>query len=64
LITWETFGSGASEVRTEKTLISMRLSAQNEQSAHAQSYSVRHELRQQSLSRADCSQGITESVLG
>lgn len=30
----------------------------------AQSYSVCDELRQQSLSQADCSQGITESVLG
>lgn len=40
------------------------LSVDNEHNKQAQSYSVCDELRQQSLSQADCSQGITESVLG
>lgn len=39
------------------------LNVDNEHNKEAQSYSVCNELRQQSLSEADCSQGITESVL-
>lgn len=65
LFTWETFGSGVSEVRTAKIPhFNSPLSVDNEHNKQAQSYTVRDELRQQSLSQADCSQGITESVLG
>lgn len=64
LITWETFGSGASKVRSEKSCVSILRCVDNEHNKQTQSYSVCHELRQQSLSQADCSQGIAGSVLG